>query len=104
MFRPLLCVLLCSDVSTDSGSRYGRENESRRAFDGSGFHNWKFRMETVINMYGLLDCVHQEIAEIGELREMADDSAQGKREGKANGEDKCRGEEIWSDYHFGHRG
>lgn len=26
-------------------------------------------------MYGLLDCVHQEI---GELREMADDSAQGK--------------------------
>lgn len=29
-------------------------------------------------MYGLLDCVHQEIAEIGELREMADDSAQGK--------------------------
>lgn len=52
------------------------------AFDGSGFHNWKFRMETVLDMHGLLDCVHREIVEIEELREMADDSAQVKTEKK----------------------
>lgn len=52
------------------------------AFDGAGFHNWKFRMETVLDTYDLLDCVRREIAEIDELREMATDSAEVKAEKK----------------------
>ena len=52
------------------------------AFDGSGFHNWKFRMETILDTYDLVDCVHHEIDEIEELREMAADSADVKAEKK----------------------
>lgn len=38
------------------------------AFDGTGFHNWKFRMETVLDMYGLLDCLQREVIDIDEMQ------------------------------------
>lgn len=45
------------------------------AFDGSGFHNWKFRLETVLDMHDLLECLQREVAEIDEFRVEASDTA-----------------------------
>ncbi|XP_062533958.1 uncharacterized protein LOC134202974 [Armigeres subalbatus] len=52
------------------------------AFDGSGFHNWRFRMETVLDTFDLLDCLHREMSEIDEFKLVADDSASVKSEKK----------------------
>lgn len=45
------------------------------AFDGSGFHNWKFRLETVLDMHDLLECLQREAAEIDEFRVETSDTA-----------------------------
>lgn len=51
-------------------------------FDGSGFHNWRFRMETVLDTFDLLDCLEREVEEIEELEEDNGDTAQVKAEKK----------------------
>lgn len=45
------------------------------AFDGNNFHNWKFRMETLLDMHDLLDCLNREVVEIPELQIAAADTA-----------------------------
>lgn len=45
------------------------------AFDGKGFHNWKFRMETVLDMHDLLDCLQREVMDIAELQVGDSDTA-----------------------------
>lgn len=79
-FSSRCCVFHCVVMFLQVFGLGMDEKAEFATFAGSRFHNWKFRMETVLDMYGLclLVCVHQKIAEIGELREMADDSAQAK--------------------------
>lgn len=45
------------------------------AFDGNNFHNWKFRMETVLDMHDLLDCLVRDAEEVPELQVEAEDTA-----------------------------
>lgn len=58
------------------------------AFDGEGFHNWKFRLETVLDMHDLLDCLQREVNDIEELREANGDSAAVRAEKKTKIEER----------------
>lgn len=51
-------------------------------FDASGVHNWRFRMETVLDTFDLLDCLEREVNEIEEFREEDGDTAAVKAEKK----------------------
>lgn len=52
------------------------------AFDGEGFHNWKFRLETVLDMHDLLDCLEREVDDIDEYRDVAGETAEARAEKK----------------------
>lgn len=52
------------------------------AFDGTGFHNWKFRVECILDTFNLLDCLQREVAEVEELRETQEDLAATRAEKK----------------------
>lgn len=52
------------------------------AFDGTGFHNWKFRVECILDTFDLLDCLQREVEEIEELHELQDDTAAVRAEKK----------------------
>lgn len=48
------------------------------AFDGEGFHNWKFRLETVLDMHNLLDCLERKVDDIDEYRDVAGETAEAR--------------------------